>query len=176
MSTMTNIIHYLSIILPFSNEIAIVFTESGYPQFKNLYKSCFDSSLLGKHESQLKRMLKDKLCTKKDYIHKILIDLLAYLGIMLLIGKNTLQYGYATGVVSGIVIIFYSIILPNMFLGFTTHKIINLLHFHTPAAHIIVGLSLIVLLIYMTQITELFVQKYTKNIKFDPEMEKNTKT
>lgn len=176
MTTMTNIIHYLSIILPFSNETAIVFTESGYPQFKNLYKSCFDSSLLGKHEPQLKRMLKDKLCTKRDYIHKILIDLLAYLGIMLLIGKNTLQYGYATGVVSGIVIIFYSIILPNMFLGFVTHKIMDLLHFHTPSAHIIVGLFLIALLIYITQLTESFVQKYTKNIKFDPEAEKNTKT
>jgi hypothetical protein len=176
MTTMTNIIHYLSIILPFSNETAIVFTESGYPQFKHLYKSCFDSSLLGKHEPQLKRMLKDKLCTKRDYIHKILIDLLAYLGIMLLIGKNTLQYGYATGVVTGIVIIFYSIILPNMFLGFATHKIMNLLHFHTPAAHIIVGLFLIALLIYITQLTESFVQTYTKNIKFDPEAEKNTKT
>jgi len=176
MSTMTNIIHYLSIILPFSNETAIVFTESGYPQFKNLYKSCFDSSLLGKHESKLKHLLKDKLCTKRDYIHKILIDLLAYLGIMLLIGKNTLQYGYATGVVSGIVIIFYSIILPNMFLGFATHNIMNLLHFHTPAGHIIVGISLIALLIYITQLSESFVQKYTKNIKFDPETEKNTKT
>lgn len=176
MSIMTNIIHYLSIILPFSNETAIVFTESGYPQFKNLYKSCFDSSLLGKHESQLKRMLKDKLCNKRDYVHKILIDLLAYLGIMLLIGKNTLQYGYATGVVSGIVIIFYSIILPNMFLGFTTHKIMNLLHFHTPYAHIIVGLSLIALLIYITHITEIFVQERMKNIKFDPETEKYTKT
>lgn len=176
MSTMTNIIHYLSIILPFSNEMAIVFTESGYPRFKNLYKSCFDSSLLGNHESKLKRLLRDKLCTKRDYIHKILIDLLAYLGIMLLIGKNTLQYGYATGVVSGIVIIFYSIILPNMFLGFTTHKIIELLHFKTPFGHIIVGISLITLLIYITQVTESFVQKYTKNIKFDPEVEKNTKT
>jgi hypothetical protein len=173
---MTNIIHYLSIILPFSNETAIVFTESGYPQFKNLYKSCFDSSLLGKHESQLKRMLKDKLCNKRDYVHKIFIDLLAYLGIMLLIGKNTLQYGYATGVVSGLVIIFYSIILPNMFLGFATHKIMNLLHFHTPAAHIIVGMSLIALLIYITQISESFVQEHMKNIKFDPETEKNTKT
>ena len=175
MSTMTNIIHYLSIILPFSNEMAIVFTESGYPQFKNLYKSCFDSSLLGKHEAKLKRMLKDKLCTKRDYTQKIMIDLLAYLGIMLLIGKNTLQYGYATGVVSGIVIIFYSIILPNMFLGFATHKIMNLLHFHTPSAHIIVGIFLIALLIYITLVTESFVQKYTKNIKFDPEVEKNTK-
>ena len=57
MTTMTNIIHYLSIILPFSNETAIVFTESGYPQFKNLYKSCFDSSLLGKHEPKLKHLL-----------------------------------------------------------------------------------------------------------------------
>jgi hypothetical protein len=95
---------------------------------------------------------------------------------MLLIGKNTLQYGYATGVVSGIVIIFYSIILPNMFLGFATHKIIELLHFKTPLGHIIVGISLIALLIYITQVTESFLQKYTKNIKFDPEAEKNTKT
>jgi hypothetical protein len=176
MPTMANIIHYLSIILPFSNEMAIILTESGYPQFRHLYKSCFDKSLLGKHENKLKNILRDKLCTNQDYIHKILIDLVAYLGIMLNIGKNTIHYGYATGVVSGLVLIFYSIILPNMFLGFTTHAIMNTIHIHTPAAHIIIGLMLITFLIYVTYITEEFVQNRMKNIKFDPETEKNTKT
>ena len=83
-SNISNIIHILSIVLPFSNETAIVLTESGYSQFKDLYKVCFDKSLLGKKSSKLQNQLKDKICTKKDYVHKILIDLLAYLGIMLI--------------------------------------------------------------------------------------------
>ena len=164
-SNISNVIHILSIILPFSNETAIVFTESGYPQFKNLYKSCFDSSLLGKHEPKLKRMLKDKLCTKRDYVHKILIDLLAYLGIILNIGKNTINYGYATGVVTGLLLIFYSIILPNMFLGFTTHKIMDMLKLHTPLAHVAVGVTLITLLIFLDRLSETVVQNLMKKIK-----------
>ena len=174
--TTSNIIHFLSIVLPFANETAIVFTESGYPQFTDLYKSCFDKSLLGKNESKLKRVLKNKICTKKDYVHKIIIDLIAYLGIILNIGKNTINYGYATGVVTGLLLIFYSIILPNMFLGFTTHKIMNLLKLHTPLTHVLLGLTLIILLIIVTNVSEYLVQNLMKKIKIDPETEKNTKT
>lgn len=175
-SNISTIIHILSIVLPFSNETAIVLTESGYPQFKNLYKICFDKSLLGNKSSKLQNQLKDKTCTKKDYIHKILIDLLAYLGIILNIGKNTINYGYATGVVTGLLLIFYSIILPNMFLGFTTHKIMNMLKLHTPFAHVTVGVTLIILLVMLTLLSETVVQNLMKKIKIDPETEKNTQS
>jgi hypothetical protein len=175
-SNISNIIHILSIILPFSNETAIVLTESGYSQFKDFYKVCFDKSLLGKNSSKLQQKLKDKICTKKDYIHKILVDLLAYLGIILNIGKNTITYGYATGVVTGLLLIFYSIILPNMFLGFTTHKIMDILKLHTPLAHVAVGVTLITLLILLTLFSETVVQNLMKKIKIDPETEKNTQS
>ena len=175
-SNISNIIHILSIVLPFSNETAIVLTESGYSQFKDFYKVCFDKSLLGKNSSKLQNKLKDKICTKKDYIHKILIDLLAYLGIILNIGKNTITYGYATGVVTGLLLIFYSIILPNMFLGFTTHKIMDLLKLHTPLTHVVVGITLIILLILITHYSETLVQNLMKKIKIDPDTEKNTQS
>ena len=175
-SNISNIIHILSIVLPFSNETAIVLTESGYTRFKDLYKVCFDRSLLGKNSSKLQNKLKDKICTKKDYIHKILIDLLAYLGIILNIGKNTINYGYATGVVTGLLLIFYSIILPNMFLGFTTHSIMDILKLHTPLAHVVVGVTLIILLILLTLFSEKVVQNLMKKIKIDPETEKNTQS
>ena len=118
----------------------------------------------------------NKICTKKDYIHKILVDLLAYLGIILNIGKNTITYGYATGVVTGLLLIFYSIILPNMFLGFTTHKIMDMLKLHTPLAHVAVGVTLITLLILLTLFSETVVQNLMKKIKIDPETEKNTQS
>ena len=175
-SNISNIIHILSIVLPFSNETATVLTESGYTRFKDLYKICFDRSLLGKNSSKLQNKLKDKICTKKDYIHKILVDLLAYLGIILNIGKNTITYGYATGVVTGLLLIFYSIILPNMFLGFTTHKIMDLLKLHTPLTHVVVGITLIILLILITHYSETLVQNLMKKIKIDPETEKNTQS
>jgi len=175
-SNISNIIHVLSILLPFSNETAIVLTESGYSQFKDLYKVCFDKSLLGKNSSKLQNKLKDKICTKKDYVHKIMIDLIAYLGIILNIGKNTINYGYATGVVTGLILIFYSIILPNMFLGFTTHKIMNILKLHTPLAHVAIGVTLIAILILLTIFSEKVVQNLMKKIKIDPETEKNTQS
>ena len=175
-SNISNIIHILSIVLPFSNETAIVLTESGYSQFKDFYKVCFDKSLLRKNSSKLQNQLKDKICTKKDYIHKILVDLLAYLGIILNIGKNTITYGYATGVVTGLLLIFYSIILPNMFLGFTTHKIMDLLKLHTPLTHVVVGITLIILLILITHYSENIVQNLMKKIKIDPDTEKNTQS
>ena len=175
-SNISNIIHILSIVLPFTNETAIVLTESGYTQFKDLYKVCFDKSLLGKKSYKLQNMLKDKICTNKDYVYKILIDLLAYLGIILNIGKNTINYGYATGVVTGLLLIFYSVILPNMFLGFTTHAIMDMLKLHTPFAYVAVGFTLITLLIIVTHYSEILVQNLMKKIKIDPETEKNTQS
>ena len=44
-SNISNIIHILSIVLPFSNETAIVLTESGYSQFTPFYISNADFNI-----------------------------------------------------------------------------------------------------------------------------------
>ena len=49
-------------------------------------------------------------CSLYDTIRKISIDSLAYLGIILNIGRSTIKYGYITGVVNGFVIIILSLI------------------------------------------------------------------
>ena len=120
--------------------------------------------------------LKKKICTKKDYINKIVIDLIAYFGIMLFIGKNTLHYGYVTGVVNGMVLIFCSIMLPNMFLGRTINKIIKICNIHNPYFYIFIGVSLIICLILLTATLERITQKLMKSFKIDFVTEKCTKS
>jgi hypothetical protein len=63
-----------------------------------------------------------------------------------------------------------------MFLGFTTHKIMDMLKLHTPLAHVAVGVTLITLLILVTLFSENIVQNLMKKIKIDPETEKNTQS
>jgi hypothetical protein len=173
MTTISQIISILCLVLPFANETAIVLTHSGLPFFRGLYSSCFDETLLG--DIKVPFELKKKICRKKDYRHKIIIDLIAYLGIILFIGKNTLMYGYATGVATGLVLIFCSIMLPSMFLGLTIHKITKMFHIHNPYLFILVGLSLIIGLIILTHVLEGITQNITKSIKIDPIAEKHTK-
>ena len=170
---MSKTIHYLSIILPFINEMAIVLTHSKLSLFSNLYRTCIPHDLLYdiRNESILA-----KVCSRRDFRNKIIIDLLAYLGIILFIGKNTIEYGYATGVVNGMVLIFCSIILPNLFLGTAIHKTTTLLKIKSPFFYIVVGLTLIVLLMLFTAFMEATIQPLTKSIKIDPDAEKNTKS
>jgi hypothetical protein len=168
----STIISILCLVLPFANETAIVLTKSGLPVFHNLYSSCFDETIMG--DLQISADMKKKICRKNDYRNKIIIDLIAYLGIMLFIGKNTLIYGYATGVATGMVLIFCSIMLPNMFLGLAIHKITKFFHIHNPYLFILVGLFLIFLLIILTSILEYITQNLTKSIKIDPLTEKHT--
>ena len=63
-----------------------------------------------------------------------------------------------------------------MFLGFTTHAIMDMLKLHTPLAHVTVGFTLITLLIIVTHYSETIVQNLMKKIKIDPETEKNTQS
>jgi hypothetical protein len=165
------IIHNISIILPFINEIAILLTNSKLPFFANLYRTCIPHDAVSdiRYSSVLA-----KICTRRDFRNKIIIDLLAYLGIMLFIGKNTIQYGYVTGVANGMVLIFCSIILPNLFLGMTIHTITKFLKIKSSIFYILIGLMLIGLLMLFTAFMETNVQKITKSIKIDPEVEKNT--
>ena len=170
---MSQTIHYLSVILPFINETAIVLTHSKLPLFSKLYRTCIPHDIVYdiRNESILA-----KVCSKSDFRNRILIDLLAYLGIILFIGKNTLEYGYVTGVANGMVLIFCSIVLPNLFLGMTIHKTTQLLNIKSPYLYILVGIALIVLLMLFTVVMESVVQKLTKSIKIDPVAEKNTKS
>lgn len=169
---MSKAIHYASIILPFMNETAILLTNSKLPLFANLYRTCIPHEAVSdiRNASVLA-----KVCTRRDFFNKIMIDLLAYLGIMLFIGKNTIQYGYATGVANGMVLIFCSIILPNIFLGTAIHTTTKFLKIKSPLFYILIGCVLIGLLMLFTAFMETTVQKITKSIKIDPEVEKNTK-
>ena len=168
----SNIIDILSVILPFANETAIVLTHSKLPLFNGLYSSCFDETILG--NAFVTKDLRKKICTTQDYINKIIIDLIAYLGIILFIGKNTLLYGYVTGVANGMVLIFCSIMLPNMFLGNTLTKIIKIFNINNPYLYILIGVSLIICLIILTLILEIIVRNLTKSITIDPIAEKCT--
>jgi hypothetical protein len=168
----STIIHFLSLVLPFANEIAIILTKSGLPAFHNLYSSCFDETIMG--DLQISKDMKKKICRNRDYRNKIIIDLIAYLGITLFIGKNTLLYGYATGVATSMVLIFCTVILPNKFLGLALHKITKWFHIDNPYLFILIGFLLIFILIGVTVFFEIIAQKLTKNIKIDPLAEEHT--
>jgi hypothetical protein len=135
---------------------------------------CIDEDLV--KGVRISNELKTKLCQKFEYRHKIIIDLIAYLGIMLFICKNTLQYGYVTGVACGLVIIFCSIMLPGLFLGKSIRYITTSLNIKNPFLFIMVGIALIICLIIFTNVLELITQKVTKSIKIDSETEKCTKS
>ena len=170
----STIISVLCIVLPFANETAIVLTKSGLPIFRDLYSSCFDETILG--DIKISRTLFKKVCRKKDYRNKIIIDLIAYLGIILFIGKNTLQYGYATGVATGMVLIFCSIMLPSLFLGMAIHKTSEFFKTRSPYGFIMIGSLYIIALIFLTRFLETKTQNLTKSIKIDPLQERHTKS
>ena len=164
-------IHWMSIVLPYANNVAIVLTNSNLPLFSRLYRSCVESTLVdGSKCKQLTYMV----CTNEDYVHRVIIDLLVYFGLMLFIGKNTLLYGYATGVVTGLVLMFFSMILPNLFLGPTIHAISGLLNIHNPYAYILIGIALIIGLVVLTNVAESLTQNAMKSVKVDPDTEKHT--
>jgi len=164
--TTSTIISILCGVLPFANGVAIVLTESGIPAFRTLYASCVDETIMG--NLPICNYMKKKICRTYDYRNNFLIDFIVYLGIILCICKNTLKYGYATAVARGMVLIVYSVMLPNMFLSLATHKISNFFRIHNPYLFILVGMALIVLLIGLNVYSENIAQKLTRNIKIDP--------
>jgi len=170
MSGITSIIHWMSIILPFSNEIAITLTHSGIPLFKKLYRACIEGFLI--NDDALRKKIEHQLCTIHDSYHKILFDTIAYFGIMLNICKNAIQFGYTTGIFSGLNLVVWSMLLTNMFLGSAIHYVSRLFHVTSPIMYIIVGLSLITLLIIITHYTELWVQHATQSIVINVDLDK----
>ena len=170
MSAITHIIHWMSIILPFSNEIAITLTHSGIPLFKNLYRSCIETFSIS--DSAIRKKIENQLCNFQDSYHKIFFDTIAYFGIMLNICKNAIQYGYVTGIFSGLNLVVWSMLLTNMFLGPAIHYVSHLFHVKSPIMYIIVGISLITLLIIITHYTELWVQHITQKIVVNVDLDK----
>jgi hypothetical protein len=172
MSAITSVIHWMSILLPFSNEIAITLSHSGIPVFKKLYRSCIENFLID--DATMRKKIKNQICTVHDSYHKILFDMIAYFGIMLNICKNAIQYGYVTGVFSGLNLIVWSILLTNMYLGPAIHYLSHLFHVTSPSMYILIGLVLIILLIIITHYTEVMIQSVTKSIVIDPSVEKES--
>jgi hypothetical protein len=169
MSAITPIIHWMSIILPFSNEIAITLTHSGIPLFKKLYRSCIEGFLI---DDAFRKKVEHQLCNVHDSYHKIFFDTIAYFGIMLNICKNAIQYGYVTGIFSGLNLVIWSMLLTNMFLGPAIHFVSHLFHVKSPIMYILVGISLITLLIIITHYTELWVQHITQKIVVNIDLDK----
>jgi hypothetical protein len=167
------LIHWMSIVLPFANDTAIVLTNSKLPLFSTLYRTCVESTMMEGHKCS---HIASIVCTHQDYINRVIIDLIVYFGLMLYIGKNTLTYGYATGVATGMVLMFFSIIVPNLFMGPSIHSITRFLHINNPYLYILVGIAFIVGLVLLTNLAESATQRVMKAIKVDPEREKHTLT
>ena len=169
MTTVHTLITALSFFLPLVHEAAIVLTHSKLPLFDGLYRSCLEDSFLeyGKRDA-----VRQHICSTQDYIKKLAIDLIAYFGLMLFIGKNTIRHGYVTGVATGLVLIFIANILPNMFLGISIERITHAIGTSNPYAYIAVGLLLIGLLIFVLSVLERLTQELTSGIYIDPDDER----
>ena len=173
MSTISSIIHWASIVLPYSNNVAITLTESGIPLYKSLYRNCIDFFAI--QDEAIRKKVDAQICTGKDHYHKIFFDTLGYLGIMLNICKNAIQHGYVTGIFSGLNLIFWSMLIANMFLGSMIHHITRALHFTSPIMYIMVGIFCIAVLVTITYYTEQWIQYFTRPITIDPEAEECVK-
>ncbi len=145
-----NIIFFASILLPFINETAIVLTKSKLPMFHNFYKSCIPDEVVDFLPESCKKN-KDIICSPYDTFRRLFIDAIAYLGIILNIGRSTIKYGYVTGVVNGFVLIICSIVFPNLYLGHIIHKLKQFLHIDSSVMSILIGLVCIIILIFATK-------------------------
>tara|TARA_Y100000590_G_C15584284_1_gene963556 strand:- start:704 stop:1216 length:513 start_codon:yes stop_codon:yes gene_type:complete len=164
------IINILSFILPFFNEISNVLTSSKLSIFRNLYKACIDKFLI--NENNLQFITPDKLCSSSDVKNKLIIDFIALIGIIIYIGKNSIEYNLLTGIVTGCMMILLSFILPNLFLHKTVHFLMKSLNLKGAVPSIIIGLLCISLLLAASIFLEKLIIKLTKSIVIDPKIEK----
>ena len=88
-------------VMPFSNEVANVLTSSGLAIFSGLYR--------------------DVPKTKNQQLSKVLIDLVALIGIILNAVYVTHKYGQTAGIVKGVIVILIAFVIPNL----TFHRIIK---------------------------------------------------
>ena len=173
MSTISSIIHWSSIVLPYANNVAITLTESGIPLYKSLYRNCIDFFAI--KEEAIRKKVEEQICTSKDHYHKIFFDTIAYLGIMLNICKNAIQQGYVTGIFSGLNLVFWSMLITNMFLGSAIHHITRAFQFTSPIMYLMVGIFCIAVLVVITYYTEQWIQHFTQSTMINPEAEEYAK-
>ena len=152
--------------MPFINETAIVLTKSKLPLFHNFYKLCIPDEVIDFLPESCKKN-KDIICSPYDTFRRLFIDAIAYLGIILNIGRSTIKYGYVTGVVNGFVLIICSIVFPNLYLGQIIHKIKHFLHIETSAMSIIVGIVCIIILIFVTKFLQDLSTQLLQNYRID---------
>ena len=160
------IIFFVSIILPFVNEIAIILSKSGILMFHNLYRSCIHNDNFTIMSEACKNNKKIH-CSTGETFRSLFIDILSYLGIILNISRTTLQYGYITGVVSGFVLILCSIVFTNLYLGQIINKIKDILNVNTPFMNIIIGLICIIILIFFTNFLQNVASNLFKHYRID---------
>ena len=160
------VIFFASILLPFINETAIVLTKSKLTLFHNFYKLCIPDEVIEFLPESCKKN-KDIICSPYDTFRRLFIDAIAYLGIILNIGRSTIKYGYVTGVVNGFVLIICSIVFPNLYLGQIIHKIKHFLHIETSAMSIIVGIVCIIILIFVTKFLQDLSTQLFQNYRID---------
>jgi hypothetical protein len=173
MSTISSIIHWSSIVLPYSNTIAITLTESGMPLYKSLYRNCIDFFAI--KDEAIRKKIDGQICTSRDHYHKIFFDTIAYFGIMLNICKNAIQHGYIEGIFSGVNLVFWSMLITNMFLRSTIHRITHALQLTSPIMYLMVGICCIAALVTITYYTEIWIHRLTKPIIIDPEVKEPAK-
>lgn len=166
--TVDTIINILSFILPFSNEIANVLTSSKLKVFKNLYKNCIDPLLIDSY--QLKYIDNKKLCKIKNTLSKMLIDIIALFGIILNIAKNSIEYGYLAGILSGLIIVLLSFIIPNLFIHKIIHFFTNYFKSENPYLIICIGFIIIGILLGLSIFFEKIIIKYTEYKNIDKEI------
>lgn len=164
------IIDILSYVLPFINEIANTLTSSNIPIFKGLYKHCIDKYLLP--SNIIKTISKEKICSNRDIISKLLIDILGLLGIIINIAKNAIQYGYLTSILNGIIIVILSFVIPNLYLQRIIVKIKKRYKLKQRYMSIVIGMGFIIAGIGVMFGCEKLIQKFTSDIVIDPELEK----
>jgi hypothetical protein len=161
-----NIIFFASIILPFINETAIILTKSGYSAFQNLYKVCVHDDVFTLLSAKCKAN-KNIHCSNSDTFRRLFIDALAYLGIILNIGRNTIKHGYVTGVVNGFVLVICSIVFPNLYLGEIISTLKHIFHVNKPIMNIIIGLICIIVLIFATKMLQDLSTTMFQNYRID---------
>ena len=172
--TYNTTIHIASIILPFSNEIANVFTSSKLPLFSNLYKECIDPYLLSNNvlnKISTNKTSFNRICKRKNIYSKLLIDIIALFGIILNIGKNSILYGYLTGILSGLNVVLFSFILPNLFLHKILHYIAHYFNIKNSYMLIFIGFICICILMVVSGSIENIIQKKTTGIIIDTDIE-----
>jgi len=170
MTNISIIIEVLSYVLPYSNEIANILTSSGIETFKDLYKQCIDKYLVP--QNILKSISPSKICNQHDIISKIIFDIISFVGIIIYISKNAIQFGYLTGILNGINIILFSFILPNLYMFRVIRIIKKYFKFKNKYITILIGLGLVGILIACTILFEFIIYSYAAHVKIDPELEK----